>query len=107
MGPWSCHLGTQITSSRSLALIRPKSCSPHYVKNNHQNVNKRLNIRIVGGVRAAVFGLLKSDDDIMRTITDAVSHTIVKKLLDNLSFMSSLAKNVTESTVLSEIKQEI
>ena len=60
-----------------------------------------------GDVRAAVFGLLKNDEDIMKTIIDAVSQAIVKKLLDTPSFLTSLAKNVTESDVLSGVKEEI
>ena len=60
-----------------------------------------------GDVRAAVFGLLKNDADIMKTIIDAVSQAIVRKLLDTQSFMTSLAKNVTESGVLAEVKEEI
>ena len=54
-----------------------------------------------GDVRAAVFGLLKNDEDIMATIIDAVSQAIVKKLLNTPSFLTSLAQNVTESGVLS------
>ena len=42
-----------------------------------------------GDVRAAVFGLLKNDEDIMKTIIDAVSQAIVKKLLDIPSFLTS------------------
>ena len=38
-----------------------------------------------GDVRAAVFGLLKNDADIMKTIIDAVSQAIVRKLLDTPS----------------------
>ena len=53
-----------------------------------------------GDVRAAVFGLLKNDEDIMATIIDAVSQAIVKKLLSTPSFRTSLAQNVTESGVL-------
>ena len=60
-----------------------------------------------GDVRAAVFGLLKNDEDIMATIIDAVSQAIVKKLLSTPSFLTSLAQNVTESGVLSGVKDEI
>ena len=60
-----------------------------------------------GNVRAAVFGLLKNDEDIMATIIDAVSQAIVKKLLDTPAFLTSLAQNVTESGVLSGVKDEI
>ena len=60
-----------------------------------------------GDVRAAVFGLLKNDEDIMATIIDAVSQAIVKKLLDTPSFLTSLAQNVTESGVLSGVKDKI
>ena len=60
-----------------------------------------------GDVRAAVFGLLKNDEDIMATIIDAVSQAIVKKLLSTPSFLTSLAHNVTESGVLSGVKDEI
>ena len=60
-----------------------------------------------GDVRAAVFGLLKNDEDIMATIIDAVSQAIVKKLLDTPSFLTSLAQNVTESGVLSGVKEKI
>ena len=57
-------------------------------------------------VRAAVFGMLKNDEDIMATIIDAVSQAIVKKLLSTPSFLTSLAQNVTESGVLSGVKDE-
>ena len=46
-----------------------------------------------GDVRAAVFGLLKNDEDIMATIIDAVSQAIVKKLLSTPSFLTSLSQN--------------
>ena len=49
-----------------------------------------------GDVRAAVFGLLKNDEDIMATIID--EHSV---------FLTSLAQNVTESGVLSGVKDEI
>ena len=60
-----------------------------------------------GDVRATVFGLLKNDEDIMATIIDAVSQAIVKKLLNTPSFLTSLTQNVTESGVLSGVKDEI
>ena len=60
-----------------------------------------------GDVPAAVFGLLKNDEDIMATLIDAVSQAIVKKLLSTPSFLTSLAQNVTESGVLSGVKDEM
>ena len=50
---------------------------------------------------------MKNDEDIIATIIDAVSQAIVKKLLDTPSFLTSLAQNVTESGVLSGVKDEI
>ena len=57
-----------------------------------------------GDVRAAVFGLLKNDEDIMKTIIDAVSQAIVKKLLDTPSFLTSLAKgHATRNDIVNDI----
>ena len=57
-----------------------------------------------GDVRAAVFVLLKNDEDIMKTIIDAVSQAIVKKLLDTPSFLTSLAKgHATRNDIVNDI----
>ena len=60
-----------------------------------------------GDVRAAVFGLIQNVDDSVNTIINAVSQAIVKKLLDNTSFLDKLAKNVIDSGVMNEVKHHV
>ena len=60
-----------------------------------------------GEVRAAVFGLIKNDADIMNTIINVVSDAIVKKLLDNPSFLDTLAKTISSNGLMNEVKQEL
>jgi len=60
-----------------------------------------------GNVRAAVFGLIKNDADIMNTIINVVSDAIVKKLLDNPSFLDTLAKTIISRGLMNEVKQEL
>ena len=60
-----------------------------------------------GEVRAAVSGLIKNDADIMNTIIDVVSDAIVKKLLDNPSFLDTLAKTISSNGLMNEVKQEL
>ena len=56
---------------------------------------------------SAVFGLIKSDADTSNTVINVVSDAIVKKLLDNLSFLDTLAKIIISSGLMNEVKQEL
>ena len=60
-----------------------------------------------GHVRAAVFGLIKNDADIMNTIINVVNDAIVKKLLENPSFLDTLPKTITNSDLMNEVKQDL
>ena len=45
--------------------------------------------------------------DIMNTIINIVSAAIVRKLLDNPSFLDTLAKTIISSGLMNEVKQEL
>ena len=60
-----------------------------------------------GDVRAAILTLIENDKNIMKKILDAVTEAIVIKLMNNPKFTDTLAKNILQTGVLDNIKQEL
>ena len=60
-----------------------------------------------GDVRAAIFDLIGTAEDVMTSIVDSVSQVIVSKLFANESFIAKLADGLMKDGVLDEIKQNV
>ena len=58
-------------------------------------------------VRNAVISLIEHDDNIMRKILDIVTKELVLRLTADPNFTERIAKQITETDIVNEIKQEL
>ena len=58
-------------------------------------------------VRSAVISLIEHDDNIMRKILDIVTKELVLRLTADPHFTEQIAKQITETDILNEMKQEL
>ena len=60
-----------------------------------------------GDLRTAIVDVLLNDDAVMQTLIDAVSETLVSKLLASKNFMCTLADKLVSNGALDSVKQSI
>ena len=107
--PLSLSLSLSLPLSLSLSLsLSPSPSSSLDVYLSPTLSLERVELPVIDEtVRSAVISLIEHDDNIMRKILDIVTKELVLRLTADPNFTERIAKQITETDIVNEIKQDL